>query len=382
VRKPRIGLNAHLLSLQHGYRSAGVSRYIHYLLRYLPQVDRRAEYVAFVGDARAHYEGWQMRAPLWPTGDPLRRILWEQLVQPLATRRAKLDLLHAPVYVGPLCKPCLLAVTIHDLSFYIYPEFFRPFQRRYLQHFTRWTSKRADQIIAVSESTRRDVIRFLGVAPDRVVTIPNGVEEIFRPLGRARLEAFRRRNGLPERMILFLGTLEPRKNLLVLLEAYALLRQRGAQEMLVVAGGKGWYYESVYATVERLGLRRWVIFPGYVPWEELPLWYNAAELFVYPSLYEGFGLPPLEAMACGVPVVVSNVSSLPEVVGEAGVLVDPQDPQGLAVAMEELLADPARRRELAEAGLARARSFSWERTALQTAQLYHRMLGEGDGASV
>ncbi|MCD6519417.1 MAG: glycosyltransferase family 4 protein [Anaerolineae bacterium] len=382
MRKPRIGLNAHLLSLQHGYRSAGVSRYIHYLLRYLPQVDRRAEYVAFVGDARAHYDGWQMRAPLWPTGDPLRRILWEQLVQPLATRRAKLDLLHAPVYVGPLCKPCLLVVTIHDLSFYIYPEFFRPFQRRYLQHFTRWTSKRADQIIAVSESTRRDVIRFLGVAPDRVVTIPNGVEEIFRPLGRARLEAFRRRNGLPERMILFLGTLEPRKNLLVLLEAYALLRQRGAQEMLVVAGGKGWYYESVYATVERLGLRRWVIFPGYVPWEELPLWYNAAELFVYPSLYEGFGLPPLEAMACGVPVVVSNVSSLPEVVGEAGVLVDPQDPQGLAVAMEELLADPARREELAEAGLARARSFSWERTALQTAQLYHRMLGEGDGASV
>jgi len=185
----------------------------------------------------------------------------------------------------------------------------------------------------------------------------------------------RRRHGLPEPMILYLGTLEPRKNLPRLLEAYALLRRRpGVRHRLVLAGGRGWYYDEIRAAVERLGLRDEVLFPGYVPEEDKPLWYSAADLFVYPSLYEGFGLPPLEAMACGTPVVVSNTSSLPEVVGEAGLCVDPLDPEALARAMLALISDRERHRAYREAGLARARAFTWRTTAARTAALYHAVL--------
>jgi glycosyltransferase involved in cell wall biosynthesis len=198
----------------------------------------------------------------------------------------------------------------------------------------------------------------------------------MRPIDdREVIRAWKARRGLPERMVLFVGTLEPRKNLPLLLEAYARLRQTGCTHTLVVAGGKGWYYQAIEATVERLGLRDAVLFPGFVPDEELPLWYNAAELFVYPSLYEGFGLPPLEAMACGTPVITSNAASLPEVVGDAGVVVDAHDVTALARAMADLLGDAERRRRLRAAGLARARQFTWRATANRTAALYHEILG-------
>lgn len=178
-------------------------------------------------------------------------------------------------------------------------------------------------------------------------------------------------------MILFLGTLEPRKNIVTLLEAYALLRRRkGFAHRLVIAGGKGWYYKEIDAAVERLGLRGEVFFPGFVPQDELALWYAAADLFVYPALYEGFGLPPLEAMACGTPVVVSSASSLPEVVGDAGLLVDPHDPAALAQAMLAVLDDPARHQALRQAGLARASAFSWRAAAQGTAAVYHQILGD------
>jgi glycosyltransferase involved in cell wall biosynthesis len=376
--RPRVGLNAHLLSLDENYRSAGVSRYIHNLLLHLPLVDEQLDYVAFLGPGHRQFAGWNQRPSRWRTDNPLARIAWEQLAQPWAGRRDRLQLLHAPVYVGPLLPPCPLVVTIHDLTFDLFPELFRRFNRLYLQQLTRQTVRRATQIIADSESTRADVLRILGVPPEKVVTIPAGVGEEMHPLDDPEpVRALRQRYELPDRMLLYLGTLEPRKNVLAVIEAYALLRQRpGFAHQLVIAGGKGWYYEEIYARVEQLGLRDAVIFPGYIPEAELPVWYNAADLFVYPSLYEGFGLPPLEAMACGTPVIVSNVSSLPEVVGEAGLTVPPHDVEALANAIQSLLDDPARRQALREAGLARAKLYSWKSTALQTAQLYHRILGD------
>jgi len=188
-------------------------------------------------------------------------------------------------------------------------------------------------------------------------------------------EALRRKRGLPQRMILFVGTLEPRKNAETLIRAYARLRRASAiPHRLVLAGGRGWRYEGLFALVEELGLQDDVLFPGFVPYDELPLWYNAADLFVFPSLYEGFGLPPLEAMACGVPVVVSSVSSLPEVVGDAGLLVDPLDVEGLAEAMARVLNDGALRAEMRGRGLARAERFSWLETARGTVRVYERVL--------
>ncbi|OGO05762.1 MAG: hypothetical protein A2Y73_07290 [Chloroflexi bacterium RBG_13_56_8] len=373
---PLVGLNAHLLSHDRSYRAAGVSRYIEELLIHLPQVESELSLLAFLGGKRASFPGWEHQKSKWPTERPFSRIAWEQVVQPWETYRQKLDLLHVPMNVGPIIASCPIVVTVHDLSFYHYPELFRPLQRVYQQVFTRRTVSRAAGVIAVSHSTRDDLIRMLGVPEDKVTVIHNGVGDEMYPIENLeKVNAFRHQRQLPKEMILFLGTIEPRKNLVSLLEAYAILRKkRDFNHQLVIAGARGWYYEKIYDTVERLGLRNEVLFPGYVPSDELALWYNAASLFVYPSLYEGFGLPPLEAMACGTPVIVSNVSSLPEVVGEAGLTVDPRDPSALANAISHVLRDAQLRRKLREAGLVRTKEYSWRATALQTAQLYHRML--------
>jgi glycosyltransferase involved in cell wall biosynthesis len=373
MRRPRVGLNAHLLSLAASYRGAGLSRYIAGLIAHLPQVDASLDYVALVGDKRVFAVGWERRVSPWRTSEPVSRILWEQSLQTWTARRAGLDLLHVPVYVGPALAPCPLVVTVHDLSFYLYPELFRKGQRAYLQYFTRQTVRHAAAIVAVSENTCADIVRILGVSLSRVHVIPNGLDESMKPLPKEQVRAWRRSRGLPDRFVLFVGTLEPRKNLPLLLSAYARLPQ--STPPLVIAGGKGWYYGAIDATVERLGLGERVIFPGFVPQEELAWWYNAAEVFVYPSLYEGFGWPPLEAMACGTPVIVSRSSSLPEVVGDAGMLVSPDDVQGLSEKIAELLAEPEERQAWRDKGLARAAAFSWRSTAHQTAMLYHQVLG-------
>ena len=372
-----VGLNALLHSPDQSYRAAGVSRYIEQLLTWLPRVDGSLTYTAFVNRSAVRWPSWHEHVPGRATRHPAVRILWEQLALPSASRRAGLDLLHAPVNVGPLRGSCPLVVTLHDLSFYRYPELFRPGRRFYQQAMTQQTVRRAACVIAVSESTRADAIDLLGVPRDRVTVIPNGVGEEMRPLQDPEaLRAFRAARGLPRQMILFLGTLEPRKNITTLLEAYALLRrQPPLDHKLVIAGGKGWYYGAIASTVERLHIEDDVLFPGYVPESDKSLWYNAADLFVYPSLYEGFGLPPLEAMACGTPAIVSNVSALPEVVGEAALLVDPRDTEALAAAMHGLLSDDERRRSLREAGLRRAQAYSWRETVTKTAALYHEVLG-------
>jgi glycosyltransferase involved in cell wall biosynthesis len=216
------------------------------------------------------------------------------------------------------------------------------------------------------------LVQNYGLSPGKVDVVHNGVGSRFRPLPAAQVAAFRVEQGLPESFILFLGTLEPRKNVTRLLEAYARLPE--SKPPLMLAGGKGWLYEDLLARREALGLTDQVHFVGYVPAEDLPLWYNAAELFAYPSLYEGFGLPPLEAMACGTPVISSASSSLPEVVGSAGLLVDPTDVEALATAMHRVISDKDLQAEMRNAGLEQARLFSWRQTALQTAGSYRRAL--------
>ena len=382
MSRPRIGLNAHLLSLDASYRAAGVSRYVARLLQHLPQVGPDLDYVAFCDGEALPWPGWEVRRSAWRTGSPWTRIVWEQAAQPLASRQAHLDLLHAPVNVAPLAGGCPAVVTVHDLSPFLFPELFRPARRIYQQALTRRSVQRAAHVIADSESTRTDLVAVLGAAPDQVTAVPLGVDETMRPVtDAALLGAFRKRHGLDGPYILFVGTLEPRKNVLMLIEAFALLRaQTGVAHRLVLVGGKGWYYDAIFQRVERLGLRDAVIFAGYAPDADLPLWYSAADLFVYPSLYEGFGLPPLEAMACGAPVLVSRASSLPEAVGEAGVLVDPHDPEALAREMAALLADEARRASLSARGLRRAAQLTWRATATATAAVYHRVLRERIGS--
>ncbi|MDI7275672.1 MAG: glycosyltransferase family 1 protein [Anaerolineae bacterium] len=368
-----VALNAHLLSPEPGYRNAGVSQYIHALLRSLPAAAADLQLTAFVGATIADaFAGWQIRRSRLAAGRPLRRILWEQCLQPALLWRTGADLLHAPVNVGPLVRNCRLVVTVHDLSFLFYPETFRRGRRLYQSAMARWTARHADRVIAVSESTRRDVVRFFGVPPERVTAIPNGVDPAFRPLEPSVVEEFRRRQGLPERFLLCVATMEPRKNIPRLLEALARVPEAPP---LIICGGKGWYYQAVFATIEHLGLGDRVRLAGFIPQSELPLWYNAAAWFVYPSLYEGFGLPALEALACGTPAIVSRASSLPEVVGDAAILVDPLDVEVLAATLAHALQQPDMAADLRAAGPRRAAEFPWSRSAERTAQVYRAVLG-------
>jgi glycosyltransferase involved in cell wall biosynthesis len=373
-----IGVDAHLLSLADSYRSAGISWYIQNLLRHLPDADPEIRYTTYLGEKR--YTGapeLHLQLSRLPTHHPTVRILWEQAIQPWALRRDGVDLLHGLALIGPMASSCPFVVTVHDLSFLYYPENFQTLKRLYLQLFTRMSVRRARRVIAISENTKRDLVQQYAISATQVDMIHYGLDPIFRSLPAAQVAEFRVKKGLPARFILFVGTLEPRKNVARLIEAYAGLPHDRPPLMLI--GGKGWLYEDIYARVEALGLGDSVHFVGYVPAKELPLWYNAADLFVYPSLYEGFGLPPLEAMACGTPVVTSTVSSLPEVAGQAGLLVEPTDIRALTAAMEQVLTDTAMQEEMQATGLIQARTFSWEKAAQRTVASYRSALASTGG---
>jgi glycosyltransferase involved in cell wall biosynthesis len=360
-----IGVNAHLLSLAESYRSAGISWYSQNLLHHLPQADPGIRYTAFLGESRyPTVPGLHLQVSRLPTQHPTVRIFWEQIVQPWLLSQAGVDLLHGLALVGPV------AAT--------YPQKFPALKRFYLRTFTRLSVQRAQRIIAISKNTKRDVVQQYGVLPSKVDLVYYGLDPAFCPLSDDQVAGFRRERSLPERFILFVGTLEPRKNVTRLIEAYA--RLPNPRLPLLLVGGKGWLYDEVFARVEALSLSAEVQFVGYVPGEELPWWYNAADLFVYPSVYEGFGLPPLEAMACGTPVITSNVSSLPEVVGDAGLLVNPDDTEELAAAMNRVLSDADLAQEMQVTGLAQARTFSWQTAASQTTDTYRRALEAGGGA--
>jgi glycosyltransferase involved in cell wall biosynthesis len=249
---------------------------------------------------------------------------------------------------------------------------FRPANRFYLAVLTRLSARRARRLIAVSAHTARESTRLLGVPMERVDVVYHGVDPAFRPLPVREVSSLRERRGLPERFVLFVGTLEPRKNLVRLVEAFA--RVRDGRVGLVLAGGRGWLYDELFARVESLGLGDEVVFAGYVTNEELPLWYNAATVVAYPSVYEGLGLPVLEAQACGTPVLTSNVSSLPEAAGDAALMVDPYDVEAMAAGLDRLLTDELLRHQLRERGLAHARQFSWSDTAQATVRVYRRAL--------
>ncbi len=370
-----VGLNAQLLTLKQNYRGAGINAYIFHLLRTIGELDLPHYFTVFLGERGFRHENLDLRYTSWPTYHPWVRIIWEQVALPVLLRGVGADILHAMAFVIPLMIHCPSVVTIYDLSFLHYPQAFRPFNRWYLSHFTPPSVRKARRVIAISESTRQDVIREFHVPAERVDVVHCGVDPSFRPLPTNKVENFRQEHQLTEPFVLFVGTLEPRKNVELLIRAYARWRAKSTRApKLVIAGAKGWYFETIFRTVTKLGLDGDVLFPGYIAAEQLPLWYNAATLFVYPSIFEGFGLPVLEAMACGTPVVCSNVSSLPEVAGDAAMLVSPNDETELAEAMNTVWESPTLRCEMVERGFARARALTWARAAMQTVQTYERAL--------
>lgn len=309
--------------------------------------------------------------PLWTP--PHNR--FEQWGLRVELSRLHLDLLHSPDFIPLFRRSFKSVITVHDLAFLMYPHLLTRESAHYYGQIDQ-AVRSADRIIAVSESTKRDVIRLLGVAEDRVTVIPEAINPIYRRLDdREAVDAVRRRYHLPERFAIFVGTIEPRKNLPTILRAIRRLKDQHKMDLaLAVVGQWGWLYDEVLQVYEELKLQDTVRFLGRLPDAELVYLYNAASVLTYPSHYEGFGLPPLEAMACGTPVIVSDTSSMPEVVGDAGLLVSPDDDEALAVALMRVLSDSYLRDALVRRGFDRVQNFSVERMARATLALYRSVL--------
>jgi len=294
-----------------------------------------------------------------PVSERYLWIAWQRLRLPLPPDllAPRLDVFYNPDFPLPPLAYAPGVCTVHDLSFITVPQCAFPRLRALLLRTVPWALERARLVVAVSEHTRHDLVTLLGVPPQKVRVAANAVDPLFRPVRDADWRAAeRRRLALPDRFLLAVGTLEPRKNLMLALEALALLRDRGQVLPLVVVGREGWLYEPIYERVDTLRLRGQVRFLTDAGDAELLALYNLADVMVFPSLYEGFGLPPLDALACG-------TSSLPEVVGNAALLVDPHDPSSLERALERALDDAALRRDLAARGPAQARRYTWEASA-------------------
>jgi glycosyltransferase involved in cell wall biosynthesis len=366
------------------HQHAGLGRYAQELLLALATADRQNEYVVFYNNpAAARVEPSLERFPKITT--PLSYKPW-RLSALLAhfTRIPQdpllpgVDLFHATDHLLPYFRRIKSVFTLHDLIFLFHPETHKSLNRWFLTLMMPRFLRAADAVIAVSECTKRDAIRFYRIPEEKITVIYEGVNPRFRPASPEAIAAVRARYGLPERFILYVGTIEPRKNLTTLLEAFHHLLAT-YDLRLVIVGKKGWLYERFFRRLRELGLEGQVIFTGYVPDEDLPAIYSAADLFVFPSLYEGFGLPVLEAMACGAPVVCSNTSSLPEVAGDAALLVDPTDARALTGAMEQVLTNERLWATLRAKGMERARGFTWEKAAYRTWEVYQQVISSFSG---
>jgi glycosyltransferase involved in cell wall biosynthesis len=369
------------------WQGAGIGRYTRELIDAATTRDPSIRYVLFYAAGglpaasphiaalrRLCAERRNVRAVPIPLRPRQLTILWQRLRLPLPVElfTGRLDLLHAPDFVLPPTWAKTL-LTVHDLTFLVYPECAEPALARYLGRAVPRALRRANLVLVDSLATRADLQGLLDVDPSRTRLIYPGVAPRFRPLERGAIEPLRAKLGLPARFMLFVSTLEPRKNLVRLIEAFDRLIADGSRAglSLVIAGRRGWRYEPIFAAVERLGLGERVRFLDFVADEDLPALYNLAEAFVYPSLYEGFGLPALEALACGVPVMTANVSSLPEVVGAAAALVDPLDVGSIAGGMARALAEATHLRQV---GPAQAAAFSWESSADTLLACYRELI--------
>lgn len=313
--------------------------------------------------------GLSVRA--FPDAPAPARIAW---LYPRMARRDGISLLHM-TYVAPPLPSCPIVLTVHDVSYRIFPQFFSPRVRLILGLLVGPSARRAARVITISESSRRDIIRFYRVPPHRVVVTPLAAGPQYKPQPPGEVQRVRQAYGLQDRYLLAVGNVQPRKNLPRLIEAFSMVAGEVPDAQLAIVGRSAWRGSEVEATVNRLGLNNRVRFAGYVPDADLPALYTGAAAFCYPSLYEGFGLPPLEAMSCGTPTITSNVSSLPEVVGDAAITVDPTSVGDIADAVRHLLLDEAAHTEHRGRGLARAQQFSWERTARLTRDVYDAVLG-------
>jgi glycosyltransferase involved in cell wall biosynthesis len=356
----------------------GIGTYIRNLLRYLARIDQDTEYVLLCSRADLNVVGQlgpNFRVVIESSPNYSFR---EQLHVPYLLLRERPDVFHATHYVLPPAVPCRCVVTIHDCIHLWFPQYL-PSRAAYAYAKTAmWSAaKRSDRILTVSESSKRDILHFFNVSPEKIVVIYNAIDERFGvPPNEEDMARMRVRYQLDHGFVLYAGNIKPHKNLVRLIEAFDGVRKEGFDEVkLLIIGDEISKLPALRHAVHRHKLHKHVRFLGFVPDETLAILYRLAEVFVFPSLYEGFGLPPLEAMASGTPVVTSNLSSLPEVVGDAAILVDPYDADSIKDGITRVLRDRLLREQLRQRGLARARDFSWERSVARTREIYQEAAG-------
>ncbi|HVO41187.1 MAG TPA: glycosyltransferase family 1 protein [Aggregatilineales bacterium] len=355
----RIGIDARL----HGYRSGGIAEYTRQLLKALAALDSSNEYV--VMQSRRDRESLTF-------GENFRRLnaftpphhRMERIALAAEAARWRLDVLHSPDFIPPRFGAQRKIITVHDLNFLMYPQFQTPDSLRYYAGHITAAAREADVILTVSEATRRDVADRLKVPINRLIVQYEGVDPAFHPLPPETVAKTRTRLSLPSTYLLFVGTLEPRKNIPRLLADYARLREIVPDAPpLVLVGRRGWLFDPIFACATELRLEAYLNWMENVTFVDLPAVYNGASALIMPSFYEGFGLPPLEAMACGVPVIVSDRGALPEIVGSAGAIVDLDQPDALVAAMHRALTDITWRVSSIAKGYARVARFTWKHTA-------------------
>lgn len=342
----------------------GTESYTTELVRALAQHDRRNSYTLYVNQIPAALPplgtNWRVRAVPSPR-------MWTHTRLGPTLLAAQPDVAFIPAHVLPLTPPRRSVVTIHDLGYEYYPEAHTRAQRLYLRLSTRWSARHASHIIAISEATKRDLTRFTGIHADKITVVYHGVHPRFQPIDAAESATVAAKYGLMSEYLLFISTIQPRKNLVRLIDAYAwAVRSYPDLPPLALAGKQGWLATQIERRAAEMGIAKRVRFLGYVDDADLPALYSGATMYLLPSLYEGFGMTVLEAMACGTPVITSNVSSLPEVAGAAAILLDPTDTALLAQAIGGLWEDDARRADLRERGLRWATGWTWQRCAAQT----------------
>lgn len=362
--------------LQAGNRS-GTGRYTTELVRCLPglcpDIDVRVLWPRDVPQpslSSGNYEAFQVV----DVRRSLRRLYVDQVGLRKARKRYSADVVHYPANIGPLIPMRNIVLTVHDASYLIHPEWFRRDRALYYGHAVRHSARHAKRIIADSHAAAADLHAILRIPMDRIDVIPLGVGEEFRPVDEERQAAVKSWYKLPESFFLYVGTVEPRKNLVRLIEGWSRIAGECPHD-LVIAGRDGWKVKPVRAAAVSSPHAARIHFPGFIAHDDLPAVLSAARVFAWPSLYEGFGLPPLEAMACGTPVVTSNASSLPEVVGDAALQVHPERVEDLAAAMFQAAVDDTLRASLKTKGLTRAATFTWDRTAKLTCDTY-RLSGD------
>ncbi len=375
----KIGINVQALGTQVG----GDETYIRNIVRGLARIDRDGDYTLFftppVASETPPLDVGHMRRVLVQPRNPLVRL---PLTFPLMLARERIDVVHVQYVAPPLC-PSRVVVSVHDIAYERYPHFFPPSVVAQFRVCVPLAVRQSAAVLTLSEFSRRDIVRRYGVSEDKVVVAPCAADPSFQPIhDRERLAMVRARYRTGEAYILCVGNLQPRKNLKTLIDAYVRLRRGDVtRHRLVLVGRQTWLHDDIFAAARASGCADDLVFTGYVPQHDLVALYNAADLFVYPSIFEGFGLPPLEAMACGTPVVTSNTSALPETVGDAALTVDPLDADALARAMATVLSDDAVRARFAALGLRRARAFSWDTTARIVLGVYRAAGSRKGGAT-